>query len=126
MGSRGNVSHIVTYNKKAASSQRVLVAFATTKPSGHRNLRQKSSIITKGAGEFGSLPNHKGCQCNTIESKAGQSHCTCHQKGVLDITYLTIHVDAGVMVFTQHKNLSPRRTCCRDILARQAKTHNTT
>jgi hypothetical protein len=62
--------------------------------------KRKSSIIAKGAGEFGSLPNHKGCQCNTIESKAGQSHCTCHQKGVLDIAYLTIHMDAGAMAFT--------------------------
>jgi hypothetical protein len=126
MGSRGNASHIVTYDKKAASSQRVLVALATTKPSQRHNLRQKSSIITKGAGKFGSLPNHKGCQCNTIESKVGQSHCTCHRKGVLDITYLTIHVDAGAMAFTQHKNFLPRQTCHRDILARQAKTHNTT
>jgi hypothetical protein len=42
MGSRGNASHIVTYDKKAASSQRVLVAFATTKPSQRHNLRQKA------------------------------------------------------------------------------------
>ncbi len=70
--------------------------------------QQESSIITKGAGKFGSLPNHKGCQCNTIESKAGQSHCTCHQKGVLDIAYLTIHVNAGAMAFTQRKYLPPR------------------
>jgi hypothetical protein len=126
MGSRGNASHIITYDKKAAASQRVLVAVATTKPSRRPSLRQKSSIITKGAGKFGSWPNHKGCQCNTVESKAGQSHCTCHQKGVLDITYLTIHVDAGAMAFTRHKNLLSRRTCHGNILARRTKTHNTT
>jgi hypothetical protein len=79
MGSRGNVKH-----------------------------QQESSIITKGAGKFGSLPNHKGYQCNTMESKAGQSHRTCHQKGVLDVAYLTIHVDAEAMAFTQRKYLPPR------------------
>jgi hypothetical protein len=75
---------------------------------GNAKHQQESSIITKGAAKFGSLPNHKGCQCNTMESKAGQSHCTCHQKGVLDIEYLTIHVDAGAMAFTRHKYLPPR------------------
>jgi ribosomal protein L25 (general stress protein Ctc) len=57
----------------------------------------EGSNNTKGAGKLGSLPNHKGCQCSTKESKAGQPHRTCHRKGVLDIRYLTIHVDAGAM-----------------------------
>ena len=57
----------------------------------------EGSNNTKGAGKLGSLPNHKGCQCSTKESKAGQPHRTCHRKGVLDIEYLTIHVDAGAM-----------------------------
>ncbi len=35
---------------------------------GNRKHQQESSIITKGAGKFGSLPNHKGCHCNTMES----------------------------------------------------------
>ncbi len=121
MGSRGNVSHIVTYDKKAASSQRVLVALTnTTKPLQCRNLWKKSSIITKSAGKFGSLPNHKGCQCNTMESKAGQSHCTCHQMGVLDIAYLTIHLDDGLLAFTGKKFTAKTRhthvsTCCWDL-----------
>jgi hypothetical protein len=89
----------------------------------------EGSNNTKGAGKLGSLPNHKGCQWSTMESKAGQPHHTCHRKGVLDITYLTIHVDAGAMAFTRRKYLPPRlaaKTCRRDISARQAKTHNTT
>ena len=48
---------------------------------------------------------------------------------LLDITYLTIHVDAGAMAFTRRKYLPPRlaaETCRRDISARRAKTHNTT
>jgi hypothetical protein len=43
-----------------------------------------------------------------MESKAGQSHRTCHQKGVLDIAYLTNHMDAGAMAFTRRKYLPPR------------------
>jgi hypothetical protein len=61
----------------------------------------EGSNNTKGAGKLGSLPNHKGCQCSTKESKAGQPHRTCHRKGVLDIEYLTIHMDAGAMAFTR-------------------------
>jgi hypothetical protein len=64
-----------------------------------------SSQITKGAGESRRLPNHKGCQCHIItKSEAEQSHRICNQKGVLDIAYLTIHVDAGAMAFTQRTN----------------------
>jgi hypothetical protein len=49
--------------------------------------------------------------------------------GMLDIAFLTIHVDAGAMAFTRRKYLPPRlaaETCRQDILARRAKTHNTT
>jgi hypothetical protein len=54
---------------------------------------------------------------------------TLGRQWVLDITYLTIHVDAGAMAFTRRKYLLPRlaaETCRRDISARRAKTHNTT
>ncbi len=47
---------------------------------------------------------------------------------MLDIEYLTIHVDAGAMAFTRRKYLPPRlaaETCRRDISARRAKTHST-
>ncbi len=59
------------------------------------------------------------------KSKAEQSHRTCHRKGVLDITYLTIHVDAGVLAFTRCKNLSPRHLPPRP-LSETSKTHYTT
>ncbi len=86
-------------------------------------------IVTKGAGESRSLSNHKGCQCHiTTEREVEQSHRTCHKKGVLDIAYLTIHVDAGALAFTRCKSLPPRHLSCLPPrhLARRAKTHNTT
>jgi dihydroxyacid dehydratase/phosphogluconate dehydratase len=43
----------------------------------------------------------EGYKCHiTTKSEAEQSHQTCHRKGVLDIAFLTIHVDAGALAFT--------------------------
>jgi len=45
---------------------------------------------------------------NYGKRRTEQSRRTCHRKGVLDIAYLTIHMDAGVLAFKRHKNLPPR------------------
>ena len=95
----------------------------------------EGSNNTKGAGKLGGLPNHKGCQYSTRESKAGQPHRTCHRKGVLDIEYLTIHVDAGAMALYEFVCMdSYVSTCRRDLPPRLAAEtfrrdeakHNTT
>ena len=46
-------------------------------------------------------------------------------RGVLDIAYLTIHVDAGALAFTRCKNLPPRHLPPRHF-GETSKTHNTT
>ncbi len=67
------------------------------------------------------------CECiNLLKCFDLETREECN---LLDITYLTIHVDARAMAFTRLKYLPPRlaaETCRRDISARRAKTHNTT